>query len=161
MNVFHSFITSLYLPQKMARFRFQRMKKAISYVFILMFIASIPGAMDVIFSDRSQTEIPIVVFILMYFLIYYLLFSFLGFLSVTVLAAAGIWFSHILGRKQKLPYNQLWIMSAYAITMPALLYTLAATLQMNGFPVFIIISSVAAVILLRLIIFVPKPGFGR
>ncbi|MCR6110432.1 DUF1189 domain-containing protein [Bacillus sp. A301a_S52] len=47
MNIFKQFIKSLISPQTIASFRFQKIGKAILYVFFLMFIACIPLAIQI------------------------------------------------------------------------------------------------------------------
>ncbi|PYZ94291.1 hypothetical protein CR194_01775 [Salipaludibacillus keqinensis] len=44
MNIIQQFIKSLYSPETIAKFRFQKIGKTILYVFFLMFIVSIPMA---------------------------------------------------------------------------------------------------------------------
>ncbi|MBB5173899.1 DUF1189 domain-containing protein [Texcoconibacillus texcoconensis] len=44
MNIFKQFIKSIYSPQTIAKFRFQKIGKSILYVFILMLITSIPAS---------------------------------------------------------------------------------------------------------------------
>ncbi|WP_096188405.1 DUF1189 domain-containing protein [Evansella halocellulosilytica] len=44
MNIFQQFVKSLYSPETIAKFRFQKIGKTILYVFFLMFITSIPAA---------------------------------------------------------------------------------------------------------------------
>lgn len=159
MSHFESFMISICLPAKVAKLRFQQMKKTITYVFAMMFIASIPGVVPYFtpFQAGEAEPVSIVVSIV----VYYVFFSFLGFLSVSMLAGIGLLIRNLTHRKGKLPYNQLWIMSAYAITVPVFVFTVAAFLHKNGtffFPFLILLTTG---ILLRMIIAVPKPGRKR
>ncbi|WP_147802909.1 DUF1189 domain-containing protein [Alkalicoccus halolimnae] len=66
MNIFQQFIKSLYSPETIAKFRMAKIGRAILYVFLLMFIASIPMFISLAISinalfnagDQYLDEIP-------------------------------------------------------------------------------------------------------
>lgn len=56
MNVFQQFITSFYAPKIMATFRFQGIGKTILYIFLMMFIVSIPIAIKMSLTITNGTD---------------------------------------------------------------------------------------------------------
>jgi hypothetical protein len=158
LNLIKAFKHSLLLPKKDAMFRLNRMKmgNTIGYLFILMFIVSVPGGVKFVLTSHPELggDIPLTLFVLQFFVFYYLLSVFLGFLAISALALACIWIRISLQRK--LTYRQLWKMSAYATTLPLLLYTLALSLNINSWWVPALLFLLSLSILFRMIVIFPK-----
>lgn len=75
--------------------------------------------------------IPLVIFVV------YLLQTGLKFIGVTVLATIGLLLRNI--TKRKVSYKQLWILSAYSVTIPTLFFAIMALLRTQvpfGFPLY-------------------------
>ncbi|HEX6923583.1 MAG TPA: DUF1189 family protein [Bacillales bacterium] len=155
MNLLKTFKLSLQLPKKEALFRLNRMKMStvMVYLFILMFIASVPGGVKFVLTDHS-TNVPPTLFVLQFFFFYYLLFAFIGLMGLSILALVGLWISKSLRRK--LTYRQLWKMSVFSVTIPVFLYTLAESIWPdNGF-ILIIFFGLALAILTKMIGVFPR-----
>ncbi|HEX7064306.1 MAG TPA: DUF1189 family protein, partial [Bacillales bacterium] len=142
-------------PKKEPFFRLNRMRmsNAIVYLFCLMFIASIPGGVAFFLSDHPA-DVPPTLFVLQFVFFYYVFFSFFGLLSLSVLALITLWLSK--GLQRKLTYRQLWKMSAYAITLPLLLYTLAESLNVNNGFILSFLFLLSLGLVSRLITVFPK-----
>lgn len=158
MNIIEIFKYSVLLPNKKALFRLNRigMKMIVTYVFILMLIAASPPLTTFIFTGRlpAENDIPPTLFILQFFFFYYLLVVFIGFLGISAIAYIGLWLRKWLQRK--LAYQQLWKMSAFAATVPLLLYTLAETLAINHWTVVITFLIVWLAIITKMITAFPR-----
>lgn len=72
------------------------------------------------FISDFQSSLPIVLGL--FIVLMYLLASFMKFIQVTLLALIGILLKNMLGRKIR--YPQLWIMSAYSITLATIFFML-------------------------------------
>lgn len=149
---------SLLLPKKDAMFRLNRigMGTTVGYIFILMLIATIPPGIDYALTNHAQitNEISPTVFVLQFFVFYYFIFALLGLIIISLLAAIGTGISWAFHRK--LTYRQLWKMSAYATTLPALLFTLAESLKMNYWIIPAVLAILTLVILFRMILIFPR-----
>lgn len=133
MNLWKAFKCSLLLPKRDAMFRLNRMGMGgtVSYLFILVFITCVPKGINTGLSGQSEFGNPVspTLFILQFFVFYYLLFAFIMLIGLSILAAIGFGISKAIQRK--LTYRQLWKMSAYAVTGPLLIYTLAESLAID------------------------------
>ncbi|WP_349407835.1 DUF1189 domain-containing protein [Pseudalkalibacillus sp. SCS-8] len=225
MNIFKQFATSLYSPQQMATFRFQKIGKTIGYVFIMMLIAFIfigtnigvtisgmatsldkvlnEDVPDFTFKDGTLTSdmeepikreidgetfifdttntvtrddleqynnvmailsdktiiitegsaetfdymmmkdmtfkksditgfvesannlLPLIITVVI--IAAYIFMTALKFIGVTVLALIGLIVKNIM--KRNLSYRQLWILSAYAVTLPTIFFALLESLN--------------------------------
>ncbi|MUK88155.1 hypothetical protein GMD78_07075 [Ornithinibacillus sp. L9] len=124
MIFWQTLLQSLRLPKKEIVFKLNRtgMDITVIYMFILLFIASIPALTDRIYENSGFSADMNIVFLLIYFFIfYYLPLTIIIFLSITVISYVMTWISHFMHRKLRLQI--LWKMCAYTTTIPFLLYT--------------------------------------
>lgn len=139
-------------------FRLNRMGMGttVGYVFILMLIASIPPGISFALSNNAEitTNISPTVFVLQFIVFYDFIFALMGLIIISILAAICAGISQALHRK--LTYRQLWKMSAYAATLPALLFTLAESLNISSWIVPTVLFLFALYILLRMILIFPR-----
>lgn len=183
MSIFQLFVKSLYSLKSISLFRFQKIEKTISYLFVLSFLVSLPsfilflvmllsnfqgGSNSTIFGeafygvDESQIiemqetmsgMIPVFIFLSILFI--YLAVAMLEFTSVSLIAALGLIFKKILGRK--LNYKQLWPMSAYSVTLPSVLIGLSALFPFSLPMPYLLYSFLSILILFLAIRKVPIP----
>lgn len=127
MIFWKSLMTSFKLPQKKAAFFLNRvsMDIVVVYLFILLFIVSIPAFIEQI-KQAHLMNVHVELFFLMiyFFIFYYLPLVIIVFGLISLLAYIGKGFTRILQRK--LHYSILWKMTAFSLTLPFLLYTIIA-----------------------------------
>lgn len=124
-NLWITFQHSLKLPQKNAVFTLNRirMDTTVFYLFILLAIASLPELVNQILADDTAGFNVNIFFLLIYFFIfYYLMLVFIVFAILSIIAYISLIISR--GLKRKLHYSILWKMSAFATTVPFILYTI-------------------------------------
>ncbi|MFC2948746.1 hypothetical protein [Virgibacillus sediminis] len=124
MIFLHALVNSLKLPNKKAIFRLNRigMDITVVYMFILLFLASLPSLADQLTATGGLGDDMNVVFKLIYFFIfYYLPLIVIFFILLSAVAYLGTLAAKMLERKLK--FSILWKMSAYTTTIPLLLYT--------------------------------------
>ncbi len=124
-NLWITFQHSLKLPQKNAVFTLNRirMDTTVFYLFILLAIASLPELVNQILADDTAGFNVNIFFLLIYFFIfYYLMLVFIVFTILSIIAYISLIISR--GLKRKLHYSILWKMSAFATTVPFILYTI-------------------------------------
>ncbi len=152
MHIAKLFAKSLYSLKAISFFRFQKIEKTINYLFILSFLVSLPTLFLFFFSffingfsefgsllqiptasEQNMSDsaapgvIPIFVFLAVLFII--LGVSMVQFIAVSLLAAAGLFIKRL--AKRRLDYKHLWNMSAYAVTLPAVIIGLSALLPFS------------------------------
>lgn len=123
MIFWQTFLHSLKLPNKQAMFKLNRtgMDITVIYLFILIFIASIPTLVERITNATGPGSDMNLLFLLIYFFIfYYLPLTFIIFAVLSIIAYIGTWLATLLQRK--LRFAILWKMSAYSTTIPFIVY---------------------------------------
>lgn len=124
MNLGSIFKNSLMLPKKESLFKLNRvsMRDTMVYIIILLFILFLPDMIQMIISytERQTENLPSELYIVQVILLYPLLIVFLMVAGVSLLAAIAIPIKNLL--KRKLKYQQLWKMTAFALTIPILIY---------------------------------------
>lgn len=157
MIFWHVFKTSFKLPKKKATFALNRisMDVVVVYLFILFFFVSIPAFIDQIQNEHLlKFNVELLFLIIYFFIFYYLPLTIIMFGLISLVAYIGKGLTRLLRRK--LHYSTLWKMTAFAITIPFVLYTLIALV----YPIsdkFLWLSLVyAIVILLKIITIYPK-----
>lgn len=139
-------------------FRLNRigMGTTVGYIFIIMLIASIPPGIAFALSNNSEitNDISPTVFVLQFTVFYYFIFALMGLIIISILATICTGMAQAFHRK--LTYRQLWKMSAYAATLPALLFTLAESLDISSWIVPTVLFLFALFILLRMILIFPR-----
>lgn len=121
---FHIFIHSFLLPRKETVFALNRVRMDITvfYLFIILALASIPALIEQTFIDPiTNVQIHGFFLFIYFFIIYYLILVIVVFCSISVIAYIVKWMAHIL--KRKLHYAILWKMTAFATTIPIVLFT--------------------------------------
>ncbi|MFC7393334.1 DUF1189 family protein [Scopulibacillus cellulosilyticus] len=155
MSIFKQFIKNVIHPRQSAMFRFQRIGKTISYIFFLSLIATILLSPEAIKQLISQNHSLSFIFIPIAFIFYYVLISFAFFIGICVLAGIGLFVARILHKR--LNYQQIWSLSANAVTWPTLCLSIIEcfySLPNEMFAVFILFC---LMMLVLMIYTVPKP----
>ncbi|WP_018663249.1 DUF1189 family protein [Heyndrickxia acidiproducens] len=124
MNLWRVFINSCLLPGKKAAFRLNRVRMDVTilYIFILVFLVSVPRGIEMAAGGSFSKSLSIIQFIFYFLLMYYLLAVLLMLAGISLLSACGCVLRRIMQRK--LAYQHLWKMSAYMLTVPLMLYTI-------------------------------------
>ncbi|WP_347861649.1 DUF1189 family protein [Salimicrobium sp. PL1-032A] len=110
---------SLRLPKKDALFQLNRkgMTDTIGYLFVLLLVLFIPSMYNAVTTfEQELQEVSRGLYIAQALVFYPLLIIFLIIAGVSLLAGGGLFLSKVL--KRKLNYQQLWKMTAYALTLP-------------------------------------------
>lgn len=127
MILWKTFLYSLQLPTKQSVFRLNRIPMDITvfYMFIMLFIVSIPSLIDRLTETSSiGSDMNIVFKLIYFFMFYYLPLTIMVFLLITLLAYLFTWIAKSMHRKLKLQI--FWKMIAYSTTIPFILYTVIA-----------------------------------
>ncbi|GIO28234.1 hypothetical protein [Ornithinibacillus bavariensis] len=125
MVFWKTFLFSIQLPKKQAVFQLNRIAMDITvfYMFILLFIVSIPSLVDQLTETTGLGANMNIVFQLIYFfMFYYLILTIMVFLLITAIAYMFTWVAKLMHRKLKL--QLMWKMVAYTTTIPFILYTI-------------------------------------
>ncbi|MET1030504.1 DUF1189 family protein [Domibacillus tundrae] len=139
MPLYKQFIKSLHSPKYIAAFRLQGIGKTIQYLFALSFRMSLPAFIAAAFylmdgNESAKTTVeemlPLLtlnqnalIFIPVALFFYYILLSFMLFLKASIFAGVGL---VVVSRlKKRGDYRHLFRMAAYALSLSALLTTLA------------------------------------
>ncbi|WP_085993803.1 DUF1189 family protein [Oceanobacillus senegalensis] len=157
MIFWHVFKKSIQLPNKKALFSLNRvgLDIAVFYIFILLFIVSIPTLVDRMTDTTSFSSNINVLFKLIYFFIfYYLPLTIIVFALISIIAYFGKIITHIVNRK--LHYSLLWKMTAFTLTIPLLLYSiLAFFFSMNN--LYLLLAFIYTMgLLVKMIMIYPK-----
>lgn len=176
MRIPQLFIKSLYSLKSIAMFRFQKIEKTISYLFVLSFIVSIPSLALFFLSffsdvkngqflefgsffhepDVGKTTAGIIpVFLFLTFLFILLSIAMIEFITTSILAGLGLLLNRIFQRK--LDYRQLWNMSSYAVALPSVIVGLSVLLPFSLPVPYVFYFVLAFIILTAAIQKVPKP----
>lgn len=127
MIFLHTFLESIKLPSRQALFKLNRkgMDIVVFYMFILLFIVSIPAFIDQIAANNvSYTKMNIFFLIIYFFIFYYLPLNVIVFGFLSLVAYIGVGITKLM--KRKLRFAILWKMTAFTTTIPFLIYTLFA-----------------------------------
>ncbi|QFT89863.1 hypothetical protein FIU87_14460 [Bacillus sp. THAF10] len=137
MNLFSQFIISLYSPKTMATFRFQGIGKTILYIFFLVLVTSIPlfisfgtNAFTVTANTEEFSETNLEHLMIVFIVLGYLYFCGIKFVQISMLALVGLLIKSRL-KRTNLQYRHTWRLSAYAVTLPTLLFSLLQAFQIE------------------------------
>ncbi|MGV2622735.1 DUF1189 family protein [Halobacillus sp. ACCC02827] len=122
MGFLDSLMNSLRLPKKEAMFRLNRkgITHTIGYLFILLALLFLPDMVaTIVHMETNLTEISRGRYVVQFLVFYPLLIIFIILVGISLLAAASMLLRRVLSRK--LIYQQLWKLSAYAVTLPLIL----------------------------------------
>lgn len=156
-NLWTAFQQSLKLPQKNAVFSLNRigMDTTVFYLFILIAFVSLPELINQIIADKTAGFNVHIVFILIYFFIfYYLMLLLIVFIALSIIAYISLIISR--GLKRKLHYSILWKMSAFATTIPLLLYTIISFFYSLSYFYLTLATIFIFFILIKIILIYPK-----
>jgi hypothetical protein len=157
MVFWKTFLLSLQLPKKQAVFKLNRIAMDITvfYLFILLFIVSIPSLMDQLTETTGIGANMNIVFQLIYFfMFYYLILTIMVFLLITVLAYIFTWIARFAHRKLKL--QLIWKMIAYTTTIPFILYTVIDLIYPISDKYLLISGLYTAILLAKIITVYPR-----
>ncbi|WLD92087.1 DUF1189 domain-containing protein [Alkalihalobacillus sp. AL-G] len=107
--------------------------------------------MDIL--DQLSSFLPAIISIVI--IVTYIFATALKFIGITVLALIGLLIKSVM--KRKLSYKQLWILSAYAVTLPTIFFVLMKLFSITVTGQFFIYWFVAIAILTSVIYKVPMP----
>ncbi|MCT2535488.1 DUF1189 domain-containing protein [Aquibacillus koreensis] len=159
MELFTSLKNSLLLPKKEALFRLNRisMRNTIVYVFVLMFLLLLPDSLMGMMESQNRPEgIDPSIFIIQMVVFYPLMILFVAITLVSVLAGFALLLKQLLRRKLK--YQQLWKMTAYAMTIPFTIYAILSTIGLDYGIVTILLIGGLYYLLYKMIVIYPKVG---
>lgn len=125
MVLIEAFLNSLKLPKKKAMFALNRvgMDMVVVYLFILLFIVSIPQlVLQLSMTEGMSADLPVVLKLIYFFMFYYLPLTITVFLFLSVFAYIGVGIAKWM--KRKLKYQIIWKLLAFTTTIPFLLYML-------------------------------------
>lgn len=129
MKFWMIFMDSIKLPNKKALFKLNRvgMDLVVIYLFILLFIVSIPTFIQQVTSTAASgyiNDLNLFFQIIYFFIFYYLPINVIVFLLLSLVAYIGLGITKIMQRK--LRFAILWKMSAFSITVPIITYSIIA-----------------------------------
>src|SRR5690625_5192509 len=157
MKVFwNTCIQSLKLPRREAVFALNRigMDIVVVYMFLLLAIASIPGLIEQISSNRADSQLHTFFLLIFFFIFYYLIIVVIVFSLLSLIAYIGTIIAKVTGRK--LQFGLMWKMTAFATTIPLLAFTILSFF-IPLTTLFILISSgFILYLLIRIILIYPK-----
>ncbi|MCF6408493.1 DUF1189 domain-containing protein [Pseudalkalibacillus salsuginis] len=105
------------------------------------------------FLNSANTLLPLIISVII--LISYIFMTALKFIGITILALIGLIVKNIM--KRKISYGQLWILSAYSVTLPTLFFAIIDALRITIPGQFFLYWAVAIFFLSQVIKFVPLP----
>jgi len=142
MNIAKQLEYSLYAPNKIARFRFQKIGKTIFYLFILALLFSIPSFLHLIkgitsqvqsfkeaigIVDKSNSGLPYLFSLLL--IMYYLGSSTFLFILTTLFTSLSSMFQF--SKQLNLSYKHRFTIFTYSMTLPTFLYLLIGLLNIT------------------------------
>ena len=157
MTLWKTFLYSLQLPRKQSIFKLNRIPMDITvfYMFIMLFIVSIPSLVERLTETSSiGSDMNIVFKLIYFFMFYYLPLTIMVFLLITFLAYLFTWIAKILHRKLKLQI--IWKMIAYTTTIPFILYTVIAIVFPISDSYLLFSIAFTTVLVLKIITVYPK-----
>lgn len=157
MILLHAFKESLKLPNKQALFKLNRlgMDIVVIYMFILIFVISLPSLIEQLISPGSLGSYLNMFFLIIYFFFfYYLPMTLFIFILISAIAYIGKGLAMVM--KRKLHYSILWKMCAFSTTTPLLLFTVTSIFfPLNNLVLGIILLYIM-LLLIRMIAIYPK-----
>lgn len=152
-----AFVNSLKLPGKKAMFKLNRigMDIVVIYLFILLFIVSMPALLQQLGVTEGLTDkLPFILKIIYFFMFYYLPLTIGVFVFISILSYLGIGISKLL--KRKLRFQIIWKLLAFTTTIPFLIYTILAFIYPIGDRYLFLALIYSVVLLILMILKFPK-----
>ncbi len=148
---------SLKLPSKQALFKLNRlgMDIVVIYMFILIFVFSIPSLIEQLLAPSGLGSYLNIIFLIIYFFFfYYLPMTVFVFALISMIAYIGKGLAKMMNRK--LHYSLLWKMCAFSTTAPLLIFTIVSVIfPLNMFMLGIILIYIS-LLLIKMITIYPK-----
>ncbi|GEN46375.1 hypothetical protein AHA02nite_21510 [Alkalibacillus haloalkaliphilus] len=157
MGLVRIFKSSLKLPSKKALFSLNResMRDTMIYILVLMFLICLPDATRITYNYIiGERSIPVDLFITQLIIIYPFLVAFLMVAGVSL--HAGIAYVTRSFMRRKLAFQQLWKMTAYALTIPVMLTIILRAFQLDSFLLLALPFILLHVLLYQMITVFPK-----
>ncbi|GAA0468164.1 DUF1189 family protein [Alkalibacillus silvisoli] len=157
MGLIRIFKNSIKLPSKKALFALNRenMRDTMSYILILMFLVCLPDAIRITSNYLTgERSIPADLFITQLIIVYPLLVAFLMVAGVSFHAGIAYIMRHV--TKRKLAYQQLWKMTAYALTIPVIILIVLRIIQYDSSIIILIPFLLLHVLLFQMITVFPR-----
>ncbi|MDV2581920.1 DUF1189 family protein [Alkalibacillus haloalkaliphilus] len=157
MSLVRIFKSSLKLPSKKALFSLNResMRDTMIYILVLMFLICLPDATRITYNYLiGERSIPVDLFITQLIIIYPFLVAFLMVAGVSL--HAGIAYVTRSFMRRKLAFQQLWKMTAYALTIPVMLTIILRAFQLDSFLLLALPFILLHVLLYQMITVFPK-----
>ncbi|TQS76324.1 DUF1189 domain-containing protein [Ornithinibacillus gellani] len=157
MIFWQTFLDSLRLPSKKAVFKLNRsgMDITVIYMFMLIFLVQLPVMINQIAHPTGVAASLNILFMLIYvFMFSYLPLTIMVFIALSIIAYIGTFITRIMQRK--LRFSILWKMSAYATTIPLLLYALISFMYPLGDHCMLLIIIYVFLFLIKIISIYPK-----
>ena len=151
-----SLINSIKLPQKRAVFTLNRigMDITVFYLFVFLAVASLPALLAQMSAGKISGLYVHTLFVLIYFFIfYYLVIVVIVFSLLSIIAYIALLISRAL--KRKLHYSILWKMSAFASTIPLILFTVLSFFMELSYGFLALMIIFTLIILVRIILIYP------
>ncbi|QTM98823.1 DUF1189 domain-containing protein [Sediminibacillus dalangtanensis] len=157
MELIKIFKHSIALPKKQAVFWLNRvsMRDTLVYIFLLIFVLYLPEGYALAFQKNLLLDSDLrSVFILQSITFYPMYVIFTGLVVISALAAGALLMARLLHRK--LAFQHLWKMTAFALTLPLIIYTaIKLTGWGNGYLVLLLLVGLY-LILYKMITVYPK-----
>lgn len=149
-------IHSLKLPQKKAVFALNRigMDITVIYLFILLAIASIPELINQLSGGGPTHQVNPFFLLIFFFIFYYLVLVLIVFSVLSIVAYIATLLTRMLDRK--LRYSLLWKMTAFATTIPLLLYTAISFFYPLSEKFLLLANIYILFVLVKIILIYPK-----
>ncbi|WP_053220228.1 DUF1189 family protein [Virgibacillus senegalensis] len=157
MQLWKIFRHSVTLPKKQAVFWLNRisMRDTLVYIFLLIFILYLPEGYALAFQDNLLLDSDLrSVFILQSITFYPMYVIFSGLVVISVLAAGALLMARLLDRK--LAFQHVWKMTAFALTLPLIVYTAVKLAGWDNGIIFPLLILGFYVILYKMVTVYPK-----
>lgn len=153
MIMIEAMLNSFRLPNKKAMFKLNRigMDTVVIYLFILLFIVSIPALINQLQITNGLADGLPFILKLIYFLMFYYLPLLIGvFILISILSFIFLGISKVM--KRKLRYQIIWKLIAFTTTVPFLIYTILAFIYpiSDRYLLFAIVYSLVLLVLMIL-----------
>lgn len=152
MIMIKAMLNSFKLPNKKAMFKLNRigMDTVVIYLFILLFIVSIPALINQLQITNGLADgLPFILKLIYFFMFYYLPLLIGVFILISILSFIVLGISKVM--KRKLRYQIIWKLIAFTTTIPFLFYTFLAFI----YPIsdrYLLLAVVYSLVLLVLMI---------
>lgn len=153
MIMIEAMLNSFRLPNKKAMFKLNRigMDTVVIYLFILLFIVSIPALINQLQITNGLADgLPFILKLIYFFMFYYLPLLIGVFILISILSFIFLGISKVM--KRKLRYQIIWKLIAFTTTVPFLIYTILAFIYpiSDRYLLFAIVYSLVLLVLMIL-----------